>query len=155
MSYVVARVENGVAYLWGEIFALVSGEKCEAGWYFARLSKNDFKDKKGITRQYANIVAPVEDNEELTKILGIYYGKTDGIKTLLSDYFHLVPAQIRQDSRFKALVALMDALDYSSAMSKEYEMTNFISKVCCIVASRIVKDKFVKKEPEAVNEVSE
>ena len=155
MSYLVAKVENGVAYLWGESFALVSNEKNEDGWYFVKLSKNEFKDKKGVNRQYVSIVAPADDKEELKRVLNIYYGYNDGIKDLINNYYNLVPAQIRSDSRFKTLCSLVDTINYSSAYSKEHEMSNFVSKVCCIVAGRIIKDKFVKKETEENNEVSE
>lgn len=155
MSYLVAKVENGVAYLWGESFALVGGEKSEDGWYFVKLSNSEFKDKKGVTRQYVNIVAPVEDKEELKRILNIYYGYSEGIKDLIENYYNLVPAQIRNDSRFMTLCSLVEVVDYSSAVSKEHEMSNFVSKVCCIVAGRIIKDKFVKKETVENNEVSE
>lgn len=155
MSYLVARVENGVAYLWGESFALVGGEKCNDGWYFAKISNGEFKDKKGVVRQYVNILSKAEDIEELKRILNIYYGNNSGIKDMISNYINLVPAQIRADARFKALCAIMDVIDYSSAVSKEHEMSNFVSKVCCIVAGRIIKDKFIKKENVETNEVSE
>lgn len=155
MSYLVAKVENGVAYLWGESFALVGGGKGEDDWYFVKLSNGEFKDKKGVTRQYVNIVAPVEDKEELKRILNIYYGYNEGIKDLIENYYNLVPAQIRNDSRFKTLCSLVEVVDYSSAVAKEHEMSNFVSKVCCIVAGRIIKDKFVKKETVETNEISE
>ena len=155
MSYLVARVENGVAYLWGESFALVGGEKCEDGWYFAKIYNSEFKDKKGVVRQYVNILAKAEDKEELKRILDIYYGYNAGIKDIINNYINLVPSQIRSDARFKTLCAIMDVIDYSSATAKEHEMANFISKVCCIVAGRIIKDKFVKKETVENNEVSE
>lgn len=155
MSYLVARVENGVAYLWGESFALVGGEKCEDGWYFAKISNGEFKDKKGVVRQYVNVLAESKDKEELKRILDIYYGTNNGIKDIISNYINLVPSQIRADARFKTLCAITDVFDYSSAFSKEHEMTNFVSKVCCIVAGRIIKDKFVKKETVETNEVSE
>lgn len=155
MSYLIARVENGVAYLWGESFALISDDNCTDGWFFVRLANSAFKDKKGVTRQYVNIVAPIEDTAELVRILNIYYGSTEGIRDLIENYYNLVPTQIRSDSRFKTLCELSKVINYSSAMSKEHEMSNFVSKVCCIVANRIIKDKFVKKETIENNEVSE
>lgn len=170
MTYLAARVESGVAYLWGEAFAIVGldksilvgkdskevrASKYNNGWYYAKLSKKDFMDKKGIERKYISIVEPVGDTEELKRIINIYYGTPEGIKDVLQNYSNLIPLQIRQDTRYKAFVALSELIDYSSELSKEHEMGNFVSKVCCIVAGRIIRDKFAKKENINKHEISE
>jgi len=153
MSYIIARVEDGVAYLWGESFALISSEETyKNGWYYATTSKSTFKDKKGVTRQYVTIVAEiypesVDDYAELKKLLAIYYGTFDGLKDIVNNYNHLIPFKIRNDSRFHAFESVINLnFGYSSCLAKEYEMSNFVSKICSIVASRLIKDKFVKKE---------
>lgn len=146
MSYIITRVNQGVAYLWGECFALINNDtQWNDGWYYATVSDNVFKDAKGVERHYVTLISEA-DTDDLQRLLDMYYGTPDGIKDILSNYKHLVPSKIRCDSRFNSLEALVKAVDYSNVLAKEYEMANFVSKVCSIVVSRIIKDKFVKKE---------
>lgn len=157
MSYIIARVEDGIAYLWGESFALISADEgsdvtYENGWYYVIVSKSTFKDKKGVTRQYVTVVEKIDPSSvvacsELKRLLSIYYGTSEGLKDIVNNYNHLIPYRIRNDSRFHAFESVINLdFGYSSYLAKEYEMSNFVSKICSIVASRIIKDKFVKKE---------
>lgn len=150
MSFVLVKIVEGVAYLWGESFALIASDnKYDDGWYFGKLSKNSFVDKKGVTRSYVKNLKFTDNEMDVFKILSIYYGTPDGLKCIIDEYKLLVPTRIRGDSRFNSLESLIKlGMEYSQAVAKEYEMTNFISKICYIVASRLVGNIYNMNEKE-------
>lgn len=139
----VAKVVRGVAFLWGDTFALTRREeKVSDGWYIVVRTPKTFKDKKGTERSYVKVVADVDD-AILQDVINIYYATDTGIKLMMVDKFLLIPKQLRDDARFGALSDLIEmGVGFSmSGISKEDETLSFVKKIAGIVASRILEDE--------------
>lgn len=142
MTYLVVRVEDGVAYIWGETFALVKSVlPVDDGWFFGSVGSSELVDKKGVARKYVNILAHIDDDIEVVRILNMYFGTVDGINDILEYYKELIPLRMRNDSRFKTFEDMYYKMGYCRSTIKEHEMLHFMDKLTSIVASRVVKDK--------------
>ena len=140
MNRLLAYVEQGVAYLWGEQFALLlTADDVKSGWYIVEDNKNIFKDKKGTTRVRVSVVQAV-DSTDVKALLNVYYGTTEGMHTIFSNKGY-VPPKIRYDSRFITLTSLYETLDnFSMSTVTEDEMRNFIHKVGYSVATNMIRE---------------
>lgn len=147
----VAKVVKGVAFLWGDTFALTRRERDEAkvadGWHIVVRTPKTFMDKKGTERSYVRVVLENVDKDILEEVINIYYATDEGIRLMMENYFMLIPKQLRDDARFGALKDIIDmGVGFSiSGVSREDETLSFVKKIAGIVASRILEDELERK----------